>query len=109
MYRFLSLVVIAVSVIGCSKGPDPAEDQPAAADLVITNGNVYTVDDDNPTAEAVVVSGNMIVFVGDTAGAIRAYEHYLTLRTRPDPPLQPQLDSVRAEYEALTGKAWQHD
>ena len=39
--------------------------------------------------------------VGDTTGAIRAYEHYLTLRTNPDSPLVPQRDSVVAELGEL--------
>ncbi len=42
-----------------------------SADLVFTNGKVYTVDSDNPWAEAVAVKGNTIVYVGDAAGAER--------------------------------------
>ena len=34
------------------------------ADFVITNAKVYTVDEENPTAEAVAIQGNKIVFVG---------------------------------------------
>jgi hypothetical protein len=45
--------------------------------------------------------GRLAAIVGDTAGAIRAYDHYLTLRTDPDPVLQPQRDSVLAELAAL--------
>ncbi|MEM7335058.1 MAG: amidohydrolase family protein, partial [Chloroflexota bacterium] len=37
--------------------------------LLIQNAKVYTVDEANPTAEAVVVSGNKIVFVGSNEGA----------------------------------------
>jgi hypothetical protein len=48
--------------------------------------------------------GRLAALVGDTAGAIRAYEHYLTLRTDPDPVLQPQRDSVLAELAALVGE-----
>ena len=39
------------------------------ADTVFTNGKVYTVDEAKPWAEAVAVSGNKIVYVGDNAGA----------------------------------------
>jgi predicted amidohydrolase YtcJ len=39
------------------------------ADTVFTGGKVYTVDDDNPWAEAVAVKGNKIVYVGDVEGA----------------------------------------
>ena len=37
------------------------------ADTVFTGGKVYTVDDDQPWAEAVAVKGNEIVFVGSAA------------------------------------------
>ena len=40
------------------------------SDIIITNAQVYTVDTDNPHAEAVVVRGNRIVFVGTTAEAL---------------------------------------
>ncbi len=39
--------------------------------------------------------------VADTAGAIRAYRHYLALRENPDPPWRAAWDSVRAELAAL--------
>lgn len=38
-------------------------------DLAFTNARVYTVDDNNPWAEAVVVRGDTIVYVGDADGA----------------------------------------
>ena len=40
-----------------------------SADMVFTNASVLTMNDDNPAAEAVAVSGNKIVYVGDAAGA----------------------------------------
>ncbi len=45
--------------------------------------------------------GRLAALVGDTAGARRAYDHYLVLRTHPDPRLAPQRDSVIAERAAL--------
>ena len=45
--------------------------------------------------------GRLAAIVGDTAGARRAYDHYLTLRTDPDPIFKPQRDSVVAERAAL--------
>jgi hypothetical protein len=45
--------------------------------------------------------GRLAALAGDTTGAIRAYEHYLTLRTNPDPPFLPQRDSVVAELAEL--------
>ncbi|TCL01256.1 hypothetical protein BXY66_2568 [Shimia isoporae] len=40
-----------------------------SADMVFTNASVLTMSDDNPTAEAVAVTGNEITYVGDAAGA----------------------------------------
>ena len=45
--------------------------------------------------------GRLAALVEDTAGALRAYDQDLTLRTDPDPPLKPQRDSVLAERAAL--------
>ena len=39
------------------------------ADYVFTNAKVYTVNEEQPWAEAVAVQGNKIVYVGDNAGA----------------------------------------
>ncbi|MEL6534678.1 MAG: amidohydrolase family protein [Bacteroidota bacterium] len=39
------------------------------ADLVITNANIYTVNEDQPKAQAVAVRGGRIIYVGDDAGA----------------------------------------
>jgi len=40
----------------------PAPENPA--DLVLVNGNVYTLDDDRPTAQAIAIRGERIVAVG---------------------------------------------
>jgi hypothetical protein len=42
--------------------------------------------------------------VGDAAGAIRAYQHYLALRENPDPPWRASWDSARAELAALVAR-----
>ena len=52
-YTFLLLILLA----GCAN-PDPA------ADLVITDANIITMDPDNPRAEAVAVLGDTIMAVG---------------------------------------------
>ena len=41
------------------------------ADLILTNGNVWTVDADKPRAQAVAARGDTIVFVGGNRGALR--------------------------------------
>ncbi len=48
--------------------------------------------------------GRLAAVVGDTAGAIRTYRHYLALREDPDPRWRPAWDSVRAELAALTAR-----
>ena len=42
----------------------------AGVDHIFYNANVYTVDDSNPSAQAVAVNGDTIVYVGDDAGAL---------------------------------------
>lgn len=42
---------------------------PDPADAVFTGGNIYTVSEKQPRAEAIAVKGGKIVFVGTTAGA----------------------------------------
>jgi predicted amidohydrolase YtcJ len=55
-----------------------ATTKPAAADLVLKNGNIYTVNDKQPHAEAVAVKGDRIVFVGSSAEA----QKYIGKNTR---------------------------
>src|SRR5947207_2077107 len=38
-------------------------------DLVLTNGNIYTVEDKQPKAQAVAVKGNRIIFIGSNQEA----------------------------------------
>lgn len=39
------------------------------ADIVFTNAVIHTMDESNPTAQAVAIAGNKIVYVGDNDGA----------------------------------------
>ncbi len=61
MSRFLT-VAIAVFVTAC--GP------PEYADLVLTNGRVYALDESNPWAQAIAIKGERIIAVGSN-GEIR--------------------------------------
>jgi hypothetical protein len=45
--------------------------------------------------------GRLAALAGDTAGAIRAYRRYLTLRGDAEPPLQPRVRQVRTALAAL--------
>lgn len=47
--------------------------------------------------------GELAQRTGDTAGAIRAYRHYLALRSDPDAELIPERDSVRTALTGLSG------
>jgi hypothetical protein len=48
--------------------------------------------------------GRLAALAGDTAGAITAYQHYLRLRSDPEPALKPQTERVRAELASLLGE-----
>jgi predicted amidohydrolase YtcJ len=47
-----------------------ASEQKEGVDHVFINASAYTLDDQNPWAEAVAVDGDSIVYVGDNAGAL---------------------------------------
>jgi len=51
------LLLAAIGILSCSQKPP--------ADLIVTNAKIYTVDDKNPWAEAIAVSGGKIVALGD--------------------------------------------
>ena len=61
----IALAALALLAAGC------AAVAPGTADLILFNARVYTVDDAQPTAEAVAIRGERIVAVGGNA-AVRA-------------------------------------
>jgi hypothetical protein len=52
--------------------------------------------------------GRLAASLGDTAGAIRAYRHYLALRSAPEPRLRAQADTVQIALAALLRAAGRH-
>jgi predicted amidohydrolase YtcJ len=62
-FRSASILPILVTLAACSPGQD------SSADLILTNGVVYTVNAAQPWAEAVAVRDGEILYVGDTPGA----------------------------------------
>ena len=54
-----ALLAAATLSVACADGD--------SADLVLRNGNIVTVDDDNPTAQAIAVRDGRIVAVGSDA------------------------------------------
>ena len=64
MSRLLALLLTLV--VGVSL---PATAQQTVADLVVTNGRIYTADAARPVVDAMAIRGGRVVFVGDRAGA----------------------------------------
>jgi predicted amidohydrolase YtcJ len=56
--------LIVLSVAACSPAPAPG------VDAVFLNASAWTLDESMPTAEAVAIDGNEIVYVGDNEGAL---------------------------------------
>jgi len=66
--KILSLVIVLAAVLAASCGGGrPAE----RADLVLTNGVVYTMDAAKPWATAVAVAKGKVLYVGDDRSALR--------------------------------------
>ena len=47
--------------------------------------------------------GRLAALTGDRAGAVRAYQHYLALRSDPEPALNSKAEQVRTELTTLLG------
>lgn len=67
--KICSLLVLTVltQLSGCNASNEQAHQ--LSADLVMSNGKIYTVDENNPWAEAVAVKDGKIVYVGTNKGA----------------------------------------
>jgi len=65
--------IIALILSICLLGFIPASSGAETADVVFKNGNVYTVNEKQPRAEAIAVKSGRIIFVGSNADA-KAYE-----------------------------------
>jgi serine/threonine-protein kinase len=49
--------------------------------------------------------GRLASHIGDRDAAVRAYRHYLTLRSEPEPGLMEEVEGIRAELGRLTAEA----
>ena len=65
MPRHLAFLLVLVAGVS-----HPATAQQAPADLVVTNGRIYTADATRPVVDAMAIRGGRVVFVGDRAGAM---------------------------------------
>ena len=68
--RRLALAMLLVTAVATAP-PTPAATPVAPADLVLTDGKIYTVDPARPIASALAIKDGKIVFVGSTADARR--------------------------------------
>ena len=59
-------IVLALTMLA---GMVPAFAAGETAESVYVNGNIYTMDDDNPHATAMAIRGDKLLYVGDMAGA----------------------------------------
>lgn len=72
----LALIIVALvagTLFSAVLFAPPGYSQSKAADIVFKNGNVYTVNERQPRAQAIAVKDGKIVFVGSNAAA-KAYE-----------------------------------
>ncbi|MFP5263872.1 MAG: amidohydrolase [Blastocatellia bacterium] len=65
--------VVSLIIIICALCPHAARSGVEPADVVFKNGNIYTVNEKQPRAEAIAVKAGKIVFVGSDQDA-KAYE-----------------------------------
>ena len=61
-----SSVVALITLLSVGMLSGPA----IAADIIFSGGHVYTADPDTPRAEALVVEGGKIVYVGSSESAL---------------------------------------
>ena len=64
----LRLLYLSISLLFFISCEGPQQDA-QMADMIIHNGPIYTMDENQPTAEAVATKGGEIIYVGDMQGA----------------------------------------
>ena len=69
MLRALSRLSFLALAAGAA-GAAGAQGSGATADLILTNGRIYTVDATRPVVDALVVGRGMVMFAGNAAGAM---------------------------------------
>ena len=65
--KIFALAIVLAAILAASCGGRPTE----LADLVLTNGAIYTMDAARPRASALAVAKGKILYVGDDPGALR--------------------------------------
>ncbi len=69
---FLLLPLCVPAVVGCQRVPDPPVPT-VVADAIYSGGPIVTVDDDQPTAEALAIKDGRILAVGDLSTVTAAH------------------------------------
>ena len=74
----LALLIGATLIAGCDKPQQPPPQQVDAADAIYTGGDIVTVNDKQPTAEALAIKGGKILAVGTRAEVEKAHKGVAT-------------------------------
>ena len=74
MRIWVSLALLAACASCGDAGLPPGEPLPPPTDFAITGAKIFTADEAQPWAEALVVREGRIVYVGDDAGALALQE-----------------------------------
>jgi len=70
LLSLVSLTIFATGVRSQEAHDAIIKPPQVVADYVLTNGKIYTVDADQPWAQAIAISGNKIAFVGSSSDAV---------------------------------------
>lgn len=80
MIKKILLATAAVGLLAACSGEQSGGNNASAdssattctpADIVLTNGTIYTVNENNPTAQAIAIKDNKFIYVGDNDGVSR--------------------------------------
>lgn len=106
--RCLSLAAAAAAALIAVTTVQAVDRAPPPADVVLTHGAIYTVDTNQPWAEAVAIAGGKFVYVGTSEGA-RAYAGSTTqvidlagryaMPGMVDAHVHPIMGGIKALYE----------
>ncbi len=72
--------------------------------LAVIRRRAYEEDGVVALSTSLRVEGRLAALTGDREGAIRAYDHYLALRSDPEPAVRDEVDRVRRELAQLVGE-----
>lgn len=70
MKRRKATPIAILAAIATVTAPLGAQGAPPPADLIVTNGRIYTVDDSRPVVSAIAVRAGRVAFAGDERGAL---------------------------------------